>query len=305
MCGNSIMGTFDVEKAKLATMTIFEAYGISLDRDVPIAGSGYAFDADGFNAELGVGFEIRYGDERQWFWSAKRAEETEGAGFLGHVELTELEKEINAGKIDVFVCNPYTNYDGDGKMAMSYYLASIVDYLNWIHGDRTIEYGNVLDEIRELAPTRNYDAPARTLWEAGAADDRIPWKMDVPTDALEMATGDTGLLVNLESGASITYYSPEGAPNQIADPYDRINLSLFIDRIAPRDVPVDFDIYLNGDPWSRVRCTFLPRSAGEFQYSMDYDIATKHPKLKTLSIRNVNNFSISLQLKRIAVLDLG
>ena len=56
--GNSYVGIFDAEKAKQATHRLFAAYGITLQKDVPMKGAGYEFVADGYHPMLNVGFKI-------------------------------------------------------------------------------------------------------------------------------------------------------------------------------------------------------------------------------------------------------
>jgi hypothetical protein len=134
--GNSFIGVIDVAAARDATIRLFEAYGLELVPDVPIQGEGYAFVADGFDSMNKVGFKIIRPPEDEG--------EGEGQGAPEHAlspdEIKPLDAAVKEGGIRMFVVKAegFPNMDGDMYTPMEYYLASVIDYLNWIHGDREI-----------------------------------------------------------------------------------------------------------------------------------------------------------------------
>jgi hypothetical protein len=143
--GNSRIGVFDTAAARQATLKLFEAYGIKLKKDVPLKRGGYEFVADGFDEKLGIGFELvmpagRVGFGRQTFTPEPDAKK------LDAKEQVALGKVVADGKLRVFVAHAtgFPNMDGDLYTPMQYYLTSVVDYLNWVHGDRQIDGKAVL-----------------------------------------------------------------------------------------------------------------------------------------------------------------
>lgn len=149
--GNSYVGIFDAEKARTATFTMFEQYGIKLEKNVTVKGAGYEFNADGFNKELGIGFEIVMPEGPIGFGPQKLPPEP-AERKLDTQELKSLDQDIKAGKQRIFVVHAagYPNMDGDLYTPMEYYLASVIDYLNWAHGDATMERDAVLGKKKNV-----------------------------------------------------------------------------------------------------------------------------------------------------------
>lgn len=146
--GNSYSGIFDVEKARKVTVDLFALYGIELKPNVRLEGERYAFTADGFNDELGIGFELMSGDEYGYGYGASKPNEPKESK-LQEEELPLLDRDVKTGEIKMFVANAefYPNMDGDLYTPMRYYLASVVDYLNWVHGGTEIDPESVLGHL--------------------------------------------------------------------------------------------------------------------------------------------------------------
>lgn len=143
--GNSCVGIFDTEAAREATRKLFKAYGIELKTDVPIKKDGYEFVADGYDAERGIGFELVM-PEGNVGLAGKKFPVQDAASKLDAGELAKLNQDIAAKKVRMFVvpAEEYPNMDGDLYTPMQYYLASVIDYLNWVHGDNQIDKDKVL-----------------------------------------------------------------------------------------------------------------------------------------------------------------
>lgn len=153
--GNSYVGVFDTEAARDATRRLFSAYGIELQENVPIKKQGYAFVADGFDAERGIGFELTMPD------MAQRGQEPtaeDASSRLDAEEMQALDEDLTAGKIRMFVAQAehYPNMDGDLYTPMEYYLSSVIDYLNWVHGDQVVDTTQVLGLEPGLAYAGNW-----------------------------------------------------------------------------------------------------------------------------------------------------
>lgn len=155
--GNSYVGIFDVEKARDATRQLFEAWGIDLKRDVRIKGDGYEFTADGWSEEHQVGFKLVM-PEGQVGFIPKKFPKLKDADKLDEDELGPLEKVIEEGRLRLLVvpATEYPNMDGDLYTPTEYYLATVVDYLNWIHGDRRISKNSVLGNLPGAKTQRSY-----------------------------------------------------------------------------------------------------------------------------------------------------
>jgi hypothetical protein len=152
--GNSYVGIFDTEKAREATRKMFAQWGIELQKDVPIKGPGYEFVPDGYNKDLRIGFKIVLPDggvERRGKKIEKLEPEPEERK-LDDKEMQALDTDIKAGKLRIFVvkAQAFPNMDGDLYTPMEYYLASVIDYLNWVHGDKEIDKTSVLGKKRAL-----------------------------------------------------------------------------------------------------------------------------------------------------------
>ena len=140
MFGNSLMGVFDAGAAREAARKLFALYGIDLARNVTLRARGYEFTCDGFNEKHQVGFELIQSPGGSWF-QGKNPPPEPASSRLDDAELKGLDAAVKAGKIKVFVAKAsgYPNMDNDLYTPMQYYLASVVDYLNWVHGDRKID----------------------------------------------------------------------------------------------------------------------------------------------------------------------
>jgi hypothetical protein len=154
MFGNSRVGILDADKAKIATHQLFAAWGIELKKEVPLKSDNYQFVANGYNRQLEIGFKIilpegsaRLGGQKFPTLSDEQK--------LDAQELQALNREVERGKLRVFVANGsgFPNMDGDLYTPMQYYLASVIDYLNWVHGERQIDTRTVLGKTP--APERN------------------------------------------------------------------------------------------------------------------------------------------------------
>jgi len=299
--GNSIMGIFNIEEARVAAKRLFEAYGIPLESSVMLAGDGYRFEADGYNQELGIGFEIRGDmDQQQIFgWDASTAEEAEGTAFLGQEELPALERDVNHDKVDLFVCDPYLNYDGDHRMAMSYYLASVIDYLNWIHGDRTIDYQRVLGDSRELAEPYAYPMTYRALWEPG--ENATPWIVGPGESRTTPLTESGSAMLKLEpqDAAVLTLATPVPCDEHGQPPWDVLRLNAEL--LEPAGQPVDIDFRVLGGTPSRERRTFLPGRTVPFEFVSTYAEKKGEYVVEALTITNVNRFPISIHVNSVEV----
>ncbi len=301
-CGNSVGGVFDIAEARKLTEDLFSAYGIPLETHVPLKGEGYAFTADGYNRELNVGFEIRSGYLRGLGWNARWAEQKSGADFLGHDELVSLERDVKHNRIAMFVCDPNEVYDGDEYLAMSYYLASVIDYLNWIHGDREVDYSRILDDTKKISEeTINRYAVVRSLWapSADVGEGASPWTVDHGEWQVSVADAVTTLVLNLDAGATASYRPIEMPPYLMAasPPWDSFRFT--ISRAVPDTIPFDIDVCLNGKLGTRVRKIFMPGSDGIFDYWPHYEETDGMDALQSLSITNVNSYPLELHLTRV------
>ncbi len=147
-CGNSYVGIFDTEGAKEATHKMFAAYGIVLKKDVVIQGDGYQFVADGYNEELNVGFELVIPEGRVGLNGQELPKQLD-AEKLGEKEKAALDGDLETGKLRLFVANAkgFKNMDGDLYTPLEYYLASVVDYLDWVHGEQRIDNTKLLGKL--------------------------------------------------------------------------------------------------------------------------------------------------------------
>lgn len=139
--GNSYVGIFDTKKATDATKKLFEVYGIQLQSGQSVAGEGFAFVADGWNAESKIGFRLILPGEQPEKERVKNPDQA-----LEKHEVAPLGAAVAAGKLRMFVVNAggFPNMDGDLYTPMEYYLASVIDYLNWAQGGVEIDPEKVL-----------------------------------------------------------------------------------------------------------------------------------------------------------------
>lgn len=138
--GNSYVGIFDTEAAKAAAAKLFQQYGIELKKDVTIKGDGYEFTADGYDEKLGIGFELVMPEGPVGLGAGEFKPEPPEKK-LDAAEMGKLDADIEAGKRRMLVikAGQFPNMDGDLRTPMVYYLNSVVDYLNWVHGDKQID----------------------------------------------------------------------------------------------------------------------------------------------------------------------
>jgi hypothetical protein len=149
MFGNSYVGLFDTEAAREATRRLFAEYGLELEPGVRLKGEGFDFVADGYDEEKKVGFKLVEGDGARIRFADQKVVKAPPKQTLEDVELPALDKAVQAGEVRVFVAQAggVPNMDNDLYTPMQYYLASVVDYLNWVHGDRQIDPARVLGDV--------------------------------------------------------------------------------------------------------------------------------------------------------------
>lgn len=135
MFGNSRVGIFDTAKAVEATRKLFEVYGLKLRPNQAVKGDGYEFEADGWDPDRKIGFELIRGEK-----DPKNLEKG---------ELEPLSAAVKAGKLKVFAAHAggFPNMDNDLYTPMEFYLASVIDYLNWVRGGVEIDRDKVLDRV--------------------------------------------------------------------------------------------------------------------------------------------------------------
>ncbi|MBI3857626.1 MAG: hypothetical protein HY293_18245 [Planctomycetes bacterium] len=146
--GNSYVGLFDSEKAIQSTKRLFEAYGVKLQPKGAVKGEGFAFEADGWDAERKIGFRlIRPGEQPRDTQEAKPTAEPEKALEAGEME--PLGKAMTAGQLKMFVAEThgFPNMDGDLYTPMEYYLQSVIDYLNWALGGAEIDKEKIFGRV--------------------------------------------------------------------------------------------------------------------------------------------------------------
>ena len=147
MFGNSYVGVFDTEGAREATRRLFKEYGIELEPRVRVKGDGFEFVADGYDPKRKIGFEIVDPGQPKRVRFADGAEvPASSAKVLEDKEFAAVGAAVKAGDVQMFVAPAaeFPNVDGDRGTSMAYYLASVVDYLNWVHGDQQIDRDRVL-----------------------------------------------------------------------------------------------------------------------------------------------------------------
>lgn len=149
--GNSYVGIFDTEKAKRSTSELFTQWGIELKPDIAVKGEGYEFVPDGYNRDLKIGFKLILPEGQVGFGRPMVVPPEPAERKLDAKEVEALDKDIQAGKQRILVIKAigFPNMDGDLYTPLEYYLASVIDYLNWIHGDRQIHENKVLGKVRE------------------------------------------------------------------------------------------------------------------------------------------------------------
>ncbi len=146
--GNSCVGIFDHATAREATTRLFAAYGIELKKDASLKGFGYEFSADGYDAKQNAGFELVM-PQGAYSLTGKAFPKQTDAEHLSDKEKAALSQAVAAGTLNVLVmdAHAFPNMDGDLYTPMEYYLGSVVDYLNWLHGDQQIDPQKVLGKL--------------------------------------------------------------------------------------------------------------------------------------------------------------
>lgn len=150
-CGNSYSGIFDTNKAREATRKLFALYGFKLVPNVQLEGEQYEFTADGFDPKQGIGFELINAESVGYMGSRSGPDEPRQRK-LQEDELPMLGRDVESGDLRMFVADAraYPRMDGDQYTPMRYYLASVVDYLNWVNEGREIDPDSVLGEVRAV-----------------------------------------------------------------------------------------------------------------------------------------------------------
>ncbi len=133
--GNSMIGVFDMKRARAVTVDIFRAYGVELQTDYPLKREDLAFHVDGYDPERGIGFEIVGGERPPMGFSGRKP----GPAPPAHVQLDEDEQkrlmsavEGKALKLLLVPVDGYPNMDGDQYTPLAAYLRSVLDYLDWL-----------------------------------------------------------------------------------------------------------------------------------------------------------------------------
>jgi hypothetical protein len=221
--GTGLVGILDTEAAKKATRKLFAAYGIELRPNVNISGDGYEFTADGYDPGRKVGFKLIVPDQRVRL-ADQQPVRGPAARALDETELPALDRAIKGGEVNVFVADGARFGLAYSELTlMQYYLASVVDYLNWVHGDRRIELNRVLGQLPEGHASRSWrrsppipggdfeDDGDPTRWAATGG------KISVTRDWSSF--GERGLRVELEPGGQVTYTVPgnQGLPVRADD----------------------------------------------------------------------------------------
>lgn len=213
--GNSYVGVFDTEAARDATRRLFTAYGIELKENVPIRQGGYEFVADGFDLERGIGFELTMPDVAQ---PGQEPTAQDASSRLDTEEMQALDKDLTAGKIRMFVAQAenYPNMDGDLYTPMEYYLSSVIDYLNWVHGDQVVDTTQVLGLEPGLAYAGNWRKLHPELPGFEGYLDPMP-TLKVDGGQIDMADewagfGQSSVKVTLNPQGKLVYTPPADAP---------------------------------------------------------------------------------------------
>ncbi len=231
--GNSYVGVFDTEVAKAATFRLFEQYGIKLEKNVRVKGDGYEFVADGYNEKYHIGFEMIMPQGEVGFTGPKKfpVEPAEDCIDLKDpAELKALGRDVSDGKLRLFVIEgaKFSNMDGDLYTPTQYYMGSVIDYLNWLHGDKQIAPQKLFGRVPQGGAMRaSWGAWLRDLPGCNFEQDTDlkAWKVSKGTIAISdewSSRGEHSLKVTLEPGGELIYTLPPGAPlklRQQGDPF--------------------------------------------------------------------------------------
>ena len=114
----------------------------------------------------------------------------------------------------------FPRMDGDVYTPMQYYLASVVDYLNWVSGDERIELKRVFGRLpganRKRSALRHWPALPGGDFEADGDIGR--WSVTNGTLSVTAdwsSFGERSLRVDLEPGGEVTYTPPAGLPVEL------------------------------------------------------------------------------------------
>lgn len=199
--GNSYCGIFDIEEAKKITEELFRIYGIELKANVSIKGEGYEFEADGYNKEQKIGFEIvshGYNPDEKNFKSEA----------LSPLEYKGLNKDVVENKRRIFVANiqQLPNMDGDLYTPKQYYMASVIDYLNWVRGDQLYNPDEVLGTF-PIASRSHLQTVLPGSSFPSSQDAPSCWSLGSKTSRFERLNGR--LVVKLSPGDTLRYTAKE------------------------------------------------------------------------------------------------
>ena len=241
--GNSHVGIFDVEAAKQATRRLFAHYGITLAEDARVAGAGYEFVADGYDAERRIGFKIRVpAGPGVVPGKVQPAEPDERA--LEDAELPAVEQAVAKGALRMFVVDgsAYPNMDNDLYTPMEYYLSSVVDYLKWVHGDQRIDAGTVLGRLPGWA--RSQFERTSALLPGGALEDEEDlghWRLrSARADRSDRwcEAGGSCLRLELAPGGEARYVVPDDVALVLDGARRVLSFKLHVDGGDPTSVQV-------------------------------------------------------------------
>lgn len=242
--GNSRIGIFDQEAAREATRKLFALYGIELRKDMAVNGDGYEFVADGWNDQHKIGFKLTQHRREDQAGPASKA--------LDPRECAALDRDVEAGKVRIFVADAglFPNMDGDLYTPMEYYLASVVDYLNWVHGDQAIELNSVLGKLPGGLRNRSWrdNRPVLPGCDFEAADDLKHWKFTKGAGERSphwSGFGRHSLMLRLQPGGEAVYTVPRGETVLISQQAGSFGCKLFYH--GPADDEIEVAISLLGE----------------------------------------------------------
>jgi len=133
--GNSMIGVFDLNRARTVTAEIFRAYGLEPQADYPLKREGFEFHVDGYDPKAGIGFEI-VGGERppQGFARPKPVPPTPDSALLDDAEQERVMSAVEGKALRLLMVpvGSYPNMDGDQYTPLAAYLRSVLDYLDWL-----------------------------------------------------------------------------------------------------------------------------------------------------------------------------
>jgi hypothetical protein len=132
--GNSYVGVFDLARAKRVTRELFAAYGVTL-QPYRFKKGGVEFEADGYDPERRIGFEILGSDRPPGGLSDKvPPRESDPAKLLDDAEAAKLKERVAAKQESLFLApvEKYPNMDGDQYTPLRAYLKSALDWLEWL-----------------------------------------------------------------------------------------------------------------------------------------------------------------------------